>query len=196
VADPDLINNAGLLAGDNAELVLGLLAPLAEGRSLLIDETLHGFTLPPSIWIQLFRFPLVLVTLQVGLVLALVLLAGMRRFGAAVPLAPALGRGRGVLVENTARLLWFGGHNDDALDTYWAETRAEVAQRLHAPALSGPAEQAAWLDRVAEGRDLKEKVADLAAAVDGAGREADRILAAARRIHRWRRAMIETRTEV
>ena len=196
IADPDLVNNAGLLSGDNAALVLEALSPVAEGKTLLIDETLHGFSAPPSIWGQLFRFPLVLVTLQVGVVLFLVLLAAMRRFGAPLPLAPPLGRGREVLVENTARLLWFGGHSADALESYWAETRAEVAERLHAPPLASTEEQAAWLDRVAESRKIQEKIGNLIVAVEDAGRDADRIVAAARRIHRWRRAMIETRTEV
>lgn len=191
IADPDLLNNAGILQGDNAQVVLDLLAPVIADRSVLVDETLHGFAAPEGIWARLLDYPLVVVTLQAAVVVALMLWAGMRRFGAVTPLPSALGRGRRVLVENTAHLLWFGGHSPDALSRYWSESLRATAERLHAPLRLDPHALRAWLDGVGKSRHLPQTTADLDEAVARAGHDGPRMLAAARRIHRWRTAMSE-----
>jgi hypothetical protein len=198
ISDPDLLNNAGIFQGKNAEITLALLERVVGDRTVMIDETLHGFAVPEGVWPQLFRFPLVLVVAQVVGVLVLLLWAGMRRFGAPAPVVAILGRGRRVLVENTARVLWFGGHSQDALARYWAETRKQVALTLHAPprleseGLNDPVAGSlnAWLDGVGQAKQAPETTGEIEAAVITAHGDAERMLVAARRVGRWRAGML------
>ena len=191
ISDPDVLNNAGLLNAQNAAFVLALLHYIVGERAIIIDETLHGFSVVEGVWPRLFEFPLVLTTAQVALVLVLVLLAGMRRFGPPAAQAPALGQGREVLISNTARLLWYGGHSAAALQQFWQATLKAVRQGVHAPAhLDGEALWA-WLDRVGSARGAPLSAATISAEVaavedeDGA-----RILSSARFIAQWRAQML------
>ncbi len=188
IADPDLISNAGLVA--HAPLLAEILRPHLQGRVLVIDETLHGHQSVASLARQLFEFPLAAVTVQAIAMALLAILAGVRRFGAPVALARGVGRGRRVLIENTAALTHHAGHDDDALRRYWETTLRRVRARLNAPAeLDGPA-LTTWLGRVGHSRGVEGDPAALAEAVDAA-RPADH-LATARRIDAWRRALLGT----
>ncbi len=188
LADPDLIANHGIGRGDNALLALRILFALREHGGVVIDETLHGYEATPSIWRALFEMPLLLATLQAALVLGLLLWAAARRFGAPEPLRPALGRGRAVLVENTAALLAFGGHAAHALERYWRSMAREVAAGLHAPDDLDEAARVRWLERAGRVRGVEESATE----IDEMVRRADgrRSLAVARRIHRWRTRML------
>ncbi|MCB9551448.1 MAG: DUF4350 domain-containing protein [Myxococcales bacterium] len=188
VADPDLIANAGLVA--HAPLLAALLGELIGDRVLVVDETLHGHRTAGSLARQLFEFPLAAITLQLLAVVLLALLAGVRRFGAPVPLPQGFGRGRRVLIENTAALGHHAGHDGDALRRYFETTLRRVQRALHAPAeLRGEA-ALQWLARVGRARRVDEDPAALAAAAESA-RPQDR-LAVARRIDAWRRALLDT----
>ncbi|MGK0362908.1 MAG: hypothetical protein ACI9U2_005230 [Bradymonadia bacterium] len=191
ISDPDVLNNAGLLDAQNAAFVLALLQHIVGERAVVIDETLHGFSIVEGVWPRLFEFPLVLTTAQVALVLVLVLLAGMRRFGPPAAQAPALGQGREVLISNTARLLWYGGHSAAALDQFWRATLKTVRQGVHAPVqLEGEALWA-WLDRVGLARGVLLSATAISAdvaAIDG--EDGAKILSSARFIAQWRAQML------
>ncbi len=185
VADPDLLANAGLV--HHAPLLVELLQPLLEGRVLVVDETLHGYMTTASVARQLFEFPLAALTAHALAMIALALLAGMRRFGAPHPVDRQRG-GRRVLIENTAALGQYAGHDADALARYGRMTVDGVGRALHAPSgLDRPALHR-WLARIGEGRGVSDDPTTLTDAVDRAS-AAER-LAVARRIHRWRRAML------
>lgn len=192
ISDPDVLNNAGLFKGENARFMLALLKHIVGDRALIIDETLHGFSMVEGVWPRLFEFPLVLTTLQVGLVIALLLWAGMRRFGPPAVDVAALGRGRAALISNTARLLWYGGHSAAILEQFWQSTLRAVRQGVHAPAhLEGPALWA-WLDRVGDARGINLSAADLAEQVaEITNEDGPRILQSARRIARWHAHMLD-----
>lgn len=191
VSDPDLINNMGLFDGENAGVVLALLEHIVGERALVIDETLHGFSIVEGVWPRLFEFPLVLTTLQVFLVLFLVVLAGVRRFGPPLADALALGRGRAILISNTARLLWYGGHSAGVLDQYWKATVRAVRHGVHAPANLDGEPLWYWLDRVGKARGVSESASALAEKVQGiANEDGQQILESARAIARWRAAML------
>jgi len=194
LSDPDLLSNHGLGRGDNAVLALSLVLALrGERGALVIDETLHGFRSEPSIWRVLFEFPLVLATIQVLLAVALLLWAATGRFGRPAPPAPPVAPGKEFLIENTAALLRFGGHAGFALRRYLATSVQEVARALHAPPGLDLTGTARWLDRVAEGRGLALRLAELEREVGEAGKargeRARRMVDTARRIHRWRQEM-------
>lgn len=191
ISDPDVLNNAGLLHAKNAAFVLALMQHIVGERAIIIDETLHGFSLVEGVWPRLFEFPLVLTTTQVALVLLLVLLAGMRRFGPPETPLPTLGQGRAVLISNTARLLWYGGHSSAALQQFWRATLKAVRMGVHAPVhLEGQALWA-WLDRVGSARGVALSAAAIAAEVEAiADEDGAKILSSARFIAQWRAQML------
>ncbi len=57
IADPDLLNTAGIALPGNAELAYELLVNHFDAEALVVDETLRGFSRTPSRWRELLRFP-------------------------------------------------------------------------------------------------------------------------------------------
>lgn len=194
LSDPDLIANHGLDDGDNAEIAAQLLELARKDSSVVVDETLHGFIRQPSLYRTLFRFPLVLVTLQVLLTLALLLWSATGRFGKPVPTRPAIAPGKEFLIDNMASLLRFGGHTAHGLLRYREVAVDAVARRLHAPPTLEGMALVAWLDRVGQARQLQTSLDSIAAEVARVTSEkrpeARAIVAAADRIYRWKQEMI------
>jgi hypothetical protein len=196
VADADLIANHGLVAGDNAALVVSLLDALRGDRgAVVIDETLHGYQAPSSLWQELFTFPLVLGTLQALLIAGLLAWRAAIRFGAPEPVPAALEPGKAFLVENTAELLYYGGHSAASLERYFEDSLREVGRVLRAPpALRGEPLQT-WLAEAGRRRSVATDPHALQRSVVVAttGRssaQGRRLLHVARRIHRWRQEMM------
>jgi len=194
LSDPDILANAGLHHGDNAALALAVVDLLRpEGGAVVWDETVHGHERTPSVWRELFDFPLVLLVAQAALVLVVLLWAGMGRFGAPERPAPPLEPGHAFLIENTAELLRYRGHLESVLPRYLESAVQDARRALGAPPELGRKELAVWLDRVAAARGVRARVADLETetrrAIQG-GRRASRVLAAAGRIHRWKQEIL------
>ena len=189
LADPDVIETHGLGRGRNADLAAALVERLgAAERTALVDETLHGFVLQPSIARELFRPPLLLATVQALLALLLLAWTALVAFGKPHPPAPVLGSGNAVLVEHTAGLLGAAGHLGHAAVAYWRATREEIVRRLR----TGTAPQAAdaWLDHLAAARGQSRALRDLdtrVAALEGRGAGAEEdVVRIAQEIHRFR----------
>jgi hypothetical protein len=196
VSDPDLWNNRGLAAGDNARLLAALLFGRLRAEGVVVDEVLHGYASADSVLGRALSFPLVLVVIHGALALALLAWATATRFGRPLPPPPALAAGKGLLIDNTAALLRSGGHHGDALGRYLAIARARVARRFSLP--EGTSED-----------DLRDRLARLEAARRHGGGPAPRVdldeveraaanrrLSApearrlARRVHAWQRALL------
>jgi hypothetical protein len=195
ISDPDLLSNHGLLRGDNASIALQLIEQARRGRGALVfDETMHGFKSEPSLWRVLFEFPLGLVTLQALLAVGFLLWAATGRFGKPLAGPSALAPGKEFLIDNTAALLRFAGHAGAALQRYLQTAVQDAARALHAPAYLDDAATARWLDHLAATRGLNVRLADLEREVYGAAEarsdRANRVVQAARRIHRWRQEII------
>ena len=187
LADPEPISNAGLHRGANAVFVVGLIEGLrGDGGAVVFDETMHGFESNPSIWKELFTFPLVLVVLHITLLLGVLLWATMGRFGAPQKPPPALEPGTAFLVSSTADLLRHGTRAPRALGRFLDVTLRTAATALHAPSTLRGEERDAWLDRIAARRGVELRVADLRAAVRHAEGKPSRVRAAAQEIYRWR----------
>jgi hypothetical protein len=189
VADPDILNNHGLGRGANAKLVVGLIERLRDGGPVVFDEVWHGFEREPSLWSQLFRYPLVLASISALLCVLVLVLATVNRFGPPPAQGVAIAPGKDFLIRNTAALLRYGGHDVDALQRYWLVTQYNVRLALHAPRDLPPAAQKAWLDRIAASRGIKYSVGELENLVNEAIIDRSRkkkIPEVATRIHRWR----------
>jgi len=187
LADPDVLNNFGLRSADNARFVINLIDELRHDGPVVIDETMHGYAQQPSLVRTLFRFPLVLATLQVLVCAVLVVWAAMVRFGPRREAPPPIAPGKDFLIRNTAALLHYGGHHAHALERYLQLTVAAVRHALHAPALA-PAAMTAWLERVRLVRGGKVSLASLEQAVETADTPA-RVVEVADQVFRWRMEM-------
>lgn len=192
VADPDLLATHGLGDGDNAAIAVGALEALGDGP-VVIDETLHGHALQPSLSRELLRFPLALATLHAALAGALLAWIALVRFGRPRAPEPPLAAGKATLVEHTAQLLRAGGHLAHAAQAYLRAAKDEVVARLRPPGETTPAD--AWLHAHAAARGkaralrlAEERVSRLDPDHRGAEEE---VVRAALAIHRWREEMTD-----
>lgn len=195
LSDPDVLSNHGLGDGDNATVAWAVLGYARRpGQAVVLDETLHGHERVPSLWRELFTFPLAVASFQGLLVVSFLVWAGLGRFGAPVPTKAALSAGKGVLVENTAALLRLGGHSAYTLGRYLESLKYEVARTLHAPAGLAPAELRDRLRRLGRRRRVTEDLAALETSVarlrSSAAPPPGAVLTVARRVHRWRQEML------
>lgn len=194
LADPDVLATHGLGRGQNADLAVALLDRLGGvATPLVVDETLHGHLLTPSITAQLLEFPLVLATLQALALIALLAWAALVRFGRPRKPTLPLDAGKALLLENTADLLRAGGHVQEAAAAYLRAAREAVLARLPPP---GAAEEpSAWLARLetARGRAgtlrrLEDRLRNSSQKRRRADVEAIRV---AQQIHRWREELTD-----
>jgi hypothetical protein len=179
---------------DHATVALGAVdRARPRERTVVIDETLHGHERVPSLWRELFTFPLVLALLQAVLALGALVWSGLGRFGAPLAAPPALASGKTMLIDNTAALMRTAGHSAHALGRYFEAAVADVARGLHAPA-PGAAALAAWLRGHGRGRRPGLDLAAVKEAVENAQRalppSTAAVMSAARRIHRWRQELL------
>lgn len=187
LTDPDVLNNFGLRNPENARFTINLIELLRENGPVVFDETLHGYAQQPSLARTLFRFPLVLATLQVLVCAVLVVWAAMVRFGPRREAPPPIAPGKDFLIRNTAALLHYGGHHAHALKRYLQLTVASVRHALHAPSLA-PSQMTAWLERVRQVRGGKISLVELEQAVETADSPA-RVVELADQVFRWRTEM-------
>lgn len=180
VSDPDLFENHGLGAGQNASLWLALIADLRSGDGTVVfDEAIHGFvTRPRHTGRILFEWPFVLVTIQIGVAIGLLLWSSIGRFGAPQKLPPALGYGMVSLIESGARLLDLPGDTNSIRTKYAGAILRETAIHIHAPrSLAAPALRQ-WFQSI--GRPVPE---------DTPAANQQQALANARAIYSWSRSV-------
>ena len=190
LSDPDVLNNHGLDNGQNALVAMQLIEHARQGRTIVIDETLHGFLRKPDMWRALFEMPFVLVTIQVFLCVLLLVWSGTTRFGKPIRRTAAMAQGTAFLIGNTARLMRLGGHSGLALSRYRRVTVQAVAKRLHAPKGMPLAEIYGWLAHIEKNRNIAQPLATIAAEIDDliAQKSPDNaaLLEAARNLYRWK----------
>lgn len=189
LGDPDILNNHGLRHPANALFAITLLDDVRDGGPVVLDEVIHGYAQQPSLLRTLFRFPLVLATLQVLICALLAVWAAMVRFGPRRAAPPPLAPGKDFLIQNTAALLHYGGHHADALRRYLVQSVAAVRHALHAPSLT-PTAMTQWLENVRSVRGGTISLLDLERDVLTA-ETTQRSVELADRVYRWRMEMID-----
>lgn len=189
LSDPDVMANHGIGSGDNAALMLALFTRIAggaDGAPILFDEGVHGYKLHRSSPQRLlFEFPYVVVTVLGFLSALLLALAGASRFGRPERAAVGLGFGKESLIDSTARLMEHAGHESSALRRYVELQLRLVGDALHAPAASGAAALAEWLDRTAGKHVSGPSCVDILRSARGHGGYAD-LMRCAADMRRWR----------
>jgi hypothetical protein len=201
ISDPDIMSNHGLMKGENAALMLSIIEPLTlqEGDSharIVFDETIHGFReAGDSPFKTLFRLPFSIVTILGCCSAALLAFAGASRFGAPDPWRPVLDFGRAKLIDNSARLLDYGGHYAVVLNRYARMTVRSVALTLHAPVGLDEAALLDWLETIGRARGVSRSCAKILRAMDAGHDEAGEnkkttpltaLFEGAREIYRWK----------
>ena len=196
LADPDILNNHGLRLAENGLFTVRLLDRLRQGGPVIVDEVIHGYAQQPSLFRTLFRFPLVLATMQVLICALLAMWAAMVRFGPKRAAPPPIAPGKDFLIQNTAALLHYGGHHADALRRYFMQSVAAVRHALHAPALT-PTQMTDWLENVRKQRAALRAHSDRSISLLELERDAQtadtrqRTVEVADRVYRWRMEMID-----
>ncbi|MCC6551662.1 MAG: hypothetical protein IT372_01405, partial [Polyangiaceae bacterium] len=168
VSDPDLLNTYGLAHGDNAVIAHRLLVDRLGASSLVIDEVLHGFYQPPSIWTELLTLPLLPVTLHVLALTALAIAAAATRFGRPEPSPPRVPPGKRALVDSTAELLDGGGHHAESLRHYLRMTLRHTAAAVGAPLTAGE-DPVAALASLARSRGVRSDITAIARRIEALG---------------------------
>jgi hypothetical protein len=161
LSDPDVMSNHGLIKGQNAAFMVALIGALREqdgsaiSASVVFDETVHGFhAASASPYHALFSPPFSVVTVLAFCSVIVMLWAGYGRFGATRDAPPALGFGKAKLIDNSARLLDYGGHHAAILARYVRMTVRSAARALHAPGGLDEPSLVEWLDRIGRSRGV------------------------------------------
>jgi len=197
LSDPDVLENHGLILGRNAEFGVRALEMAGGGRlrPVVIDETFHGYLVPPRVFSELLRFPLVVAVVHLVLLLGVVYWAGSGRFGAPIEEARGIRAGKDLLIGNMADLLLVGHRTPDALRKYFRNAVAAVSARIGLERELSPGEAVDRLARIGKNRDtkidlktLESSVRDLCAT---ARFDEGRVIALARDIHRWRKEFLD-----
>ena len=193
LADPDMIDNHGMAAG-NAAVAVAMIDRARNGGPVLFDETIHGFSSVPNGQFRLLAArPFVGATLSALLALGLVVWATARRFGVDWQAPEGIAAGRLALIVNIAGLLVFAGHLGDVLRRYVAVSVEDVAARLHAPENGQTEARDAWLAQAEAQRGVQDSEAELRRSADalaGSRPAAAAAFALARRTFRWKQEML------
>jgi hypothetical protein len=182
LADPDLLNNAGLADRNQAAAALALLDELnsTEADGILFDVTSNGFGKSRNPLRLAFDPPFLAVTL---VIFAALLLAGWQalvRFGAPASPTRAIAFGKAALVENAAAIVRKAGREVRLGERYAALARTRAAARFHLSPARGFHETDQALDRLRPDHPFSA----LARAAGEARSRAD-LAAAARALSRW-----------
>ena len=186
LSDPDLLDNQGLKDLTTFSGAIALVNGLrAENGPAIFDVTLNGLGHNRSALNLMFDPPFLAVTLCLATAAALAGFQAFCRFGPARRETRALAHGKEALADNTATLVRMAGKEAAMGEPYAVLTRDLAARAVGAPrSLTGEA-LTAFLDRLGQRRGSADSLGVLSVTARTAG-DRGRLLAAARRLYRWR----------
>ncbi|MSR46960.1 MAG: hypothetical protein EXS13_07840 [Planctomycetes bacterium] len=192
LADPDLVATHGIGRGDNAALAMALVELLGVEGTLWVDEVAHGYGVAPSAWSDLFKPPLLWITLHVLVGAALLSWGASVRFGSPRPPQPGFETGKAALLDNVGELMEAGGHAGHSARRYVEETLTTLGATLHAPAALRGAALREWLGERVRDPALRDELRafDAAAFARTDGNDSTPALALARRAHRLKETVL------
>lgn len=197
LSDPDIIANHGLHEVENATLAINIIERARRPRGrIVIDEVLHGHEQIPTLWQQLLRFPMVLGTAQVALLLFFAIWAGVLRFGPARRERESYAAGKRFFIDNTAELLTLGGHSAYMLERYVWMVLTEVAFKLNAPSQLERSQMVIWLQQQADRKGVEIDLHKLTQTamiltVEEKRVRPQKLLAMARQTYHFHKAMLD-----
>jgi hypothetical protein len=182
LADPDLLDNAGMKDIRQADAAMSLLDWMNSTGATTIgfDVTLNGLGRGRNPLKLAFDPPFLAMTLALAAVVLLVCLHALGRFGAPRPRQRAIAFGKTALVDNSAALIRKAGRAHELGDRYAAAIRDQAVRMFSVPARLKGGEIDAYLDGLAGRSRFTELTAAAMAADDDSG-----LLAAAQALHEW-----------
>lgn len=196
ISDPDLISNHGIPKAGHASLVRSALRVFlsGSGNRIVLDETIHGIQVDPNLVRTFIQPPFILTTLIALLAAGLLIWSSAGRIGAPVALEQKRMSGKEELIENITQLLLRGNHTGDTFASYHNALRANVAQRLGAPASLDHGGLTEWLGRVGNNLGAADDYRDIYSDVDALRSalkpEQSKMLVTAIRLSRWREEVL------
>jgi len=193
LSDPDLINTQGLKNLDTLGSALAILRLLKAGDGpVIFDVRLNGFAKERSLLRLLFDPPFLGATLCLAVAAALAGFQAACRFGPPRRTGRTFALGKAALVDNSAALIRLAGREPRMGGRYAQMTRDFAARAVGAPReLTGEA-LGAFLDRLSAGRGARDTLGRLTALAETVTDRAG-LIAAARRLFRWRLEMTRER---
>ena len=195
VSDPDLLNNHGLPRGNNVLVADRLFRDVLESRAVSFDEVVHGYAGPQSFLAELLRFPLVVAVFHGILLFGMVIWAGSVRFGKPRPSVPRLASGRRGLIDNTAKLLAYGGRIEAGALRYFEEAISAVGNYYHVTRDLTKSQLMERVQAISNRRgveinlaDVRQELLDLDEAQVNTSSRAVRLVS---RVHHWREEMMD-----
>jgi len=191
LADPDLITNAGIGRGANAELFTEYLATYV--TAIVIDDGRSEVGLALAVR-ELLRPPLGLFTASLLLLSAIAMWAAFRRMGEARPAPPRMARGKAAFLDRASEMLTEAGHRGDTLTRYLEQCERAVARHHALPADLSPPVRRDRLATIESRRPVPDRLSELVTAVTElrfttAHPAQAAVLRLALRIHAWRRSL-------
>ena len=190
LADPDLLDNAGMANLANARAAVALLRDLGGARpgGIVFDVTLNGLGQGRDLFRLMLEPPFLGLTLALVAVAALATWQAAVRFGTPSAAGRAIAFGSAALIDNITALIATAKREGAIAPRYAALVGATVAARRHAPAGLTDRDRAAWLDRVG-GTPRFGVLAHDAALVETPAAA----LASARALYRWQMEALHDR---
>jgi hypothetical protein len=187
LADPDLINNAGLGQEGNARAFAELLRTDLETELFVFDETLHGFERTPSLFYELTQFPLLFVTLHACLLFLMAVWAASAQFGPRGDGPNRAERGKQRLLDNTVALLEHPRYLGPSSTRYLAMTLRRAARAVAPGSVEDQSMRARRLGAIAKTRGVTRDIESLSARVEQAAERADlaTVLLLSREVRAW-----------
>ena len=189
LADPDLMNNAGLRDLQTARTAMRILSVVQrDDGPVMFDVSLNGFGASSSLLRLLFDPPFLAVTLCLTAAGTLMGIHAISRFGPARAPQRDIAFGGQALADNTAQLIRLAGREASMGPRYAALVQSLTAKALAAPKDLAPAAVTEVLDRMASQRGAADRLGALTQ-IAGVVRRRDELLTIAQRLHRWRLEM-------
>lgn len=193
LADPDLIDNAGLKTLAGARTAVDLIGIVrAEGAPVVFDLTLHGFQRTRSLLRLMLEPPLLGMTLALAALAAFAGYQASVRFGAAHEKGRTIALGKRGLADNTAGLVRLARREHHMAAPYALIVRAWVARSIGAPRGLDDAALDAFLDRVSRTTGAQDTYSALAERARAAKTPAD-LMQVAGALYRWNQELTRAR---
>jgi hypothetical protein len=187
LSDPDLLNNHGLIKGNNAALVVRIVDKARNKGFISFDGSVQKMRGAISLWRQLFLPPLLGLLLLVVASIAVLVWHAAQRLRPPLKLDFGLASGKLGLVENSAALFDPLEHRTFLKQRYLDSVIAEIVAVIPSIArVQGEVRQRA-LDQLGETRQTSDTFTSLQNLIGIDGVSAS---VAARRIHIWKQEIL------
>jgi hypothetical protein len=189
VADPDLMNNAGIANVNQARLLAYFFNDIGiEDKQIVFDLTLNGMERQPNLIRLLYEPPFLGASLCLMLGFILIAAQALVRFQPARDPTRAFVMGKTALADNTAGLILMGQRETSLAMPYADLVRSQVMKALGIAPREDKAHVHATLDRASQMVGSQLRVSDLIETAERVATTQD-LLQVSQRLQQWKQEM-------